>query len=184
MKVVDRLDRQYEMFANEYRTAAIRALESGCYILGKELESFEAEYAGYMGSAYCVGLNSGLDALMLSVRALGIKEGDEVIVPANTFIATIISIVEAGATPVFVEPDEFYNIDADRIEAAITVKTKAIMVVHLYGQAANMTKIKAIADARKLYLVEDCAQAHTASFDGKTIGTWGDIGCLDRKSVV
>jgi len=178
MKVTDRLDRQYEMYADEYRAAAIRVLDSGWYILGKELESFEAEYAAYMGSRYCIGLNSGLDALTLAVRALGIKAGDEVIVPGNTFIATVIGIVANSATPVFVEPDEFYNLDADMIEASITEKTKAIIVVHLYGQAANMTKIKAVADAHKLFIIEDCAQAHTATFNGKTIGTWGDIGCF------
>lgn len=178
MKIVDCLNRQHEMYADEYREAALRVLDSGYYVLGKEVEAFEAEYAAYMGSEYCVGLNSGLDALILAVRALGIGAGDEVIVPANTFIATVIGIVENGAVPVFVEPDEYYNLDADKIEASITDKTKAIIVVHLYGQAANMTKIKALADKYNLYLLEDCAQAHTATFDGKTIGTWGDIGCF------
>lgn len=178
MKVTDRLDRQYQMYADEYKEAAMRVLDSGWYVLGKEVEAFEKEYALYMGSRCCVGLNSGLDALILSIRALGIGTGDEVIVPANTFIATVIGIVEAGATPVFVEPDEYYNLDADKIEASITSKTRAVIAVHLYGQAANMTKIKAVADSYRLYLIEDCAQAHMATFDGKTIGTWGDIGCF------
>lgn len=178
MKVYDRLDRQYEMFADEYRTAAIRVLDSAWYVLGKEVENFEKAYAEYMGVKYCVGLNSGLDALILSVRALGIGEGDEVIVPGNTYIASVIGITENRATPVFVEPDEFHNLDADKIESAITEKTKAIMVVHLYGQAANMGRIRKIADKYNLYLIEDCAQSHGASFNGKLTGTWGDAGCF------
>lgn len=104
MEIYDRLDRQYQMFAKEYKEAAVRVLDSGWYVLGKELESFEREYAGYMDSRHCVGLNNGLDSLTLSLRAMGIGKGDEVIVPANTFIATVIGIVENGATPVFVEP--------------------------------------------------------------------------------
>lgn len=178
MVIYDRLDRQYQMFAEEYKQAALRVLDSGWYVLGKEVESFEREYAEYMGSKHCVGLNNGLDSLTLSLRAMGIGKGDEVIVPANTFIATVIGVVENGATPVFVEPDEYYNLDADKIEEHITQKTKAMIVVHLYGQAANMQKIRDIADRHQLYLIEDCAQAHAASFHGKMIGTWGDVGCF------
>ena len=178
MKVSDRLDRQYNMYADEYLDAAKRVLESGWYILGNEVSSFEKEYAQYMGSKYCVALNSGLDALRLAVRALGIGRGDEVIVPANTFIATVMGVVEEGATPVFVEPDEYYCIDAGKIEAAITDKTKAVMVVHLYGQSADMGKICEIAKKHSLFVIEDCAQAHNSEFSGKKIGTWGDIGCF------
>ena len=179
MKVYDRLDRQYQMFAEEYKQAAIRVLDSGWYILGKELEAFEQEFAEYIGgNSYCVGLNSGLDALILAVKALGIGPGDEVIVPANTYIATVLGITANGAAPVFVEPDKYYNIDADKIETAITSKTRAIMVVHLYGQAANMTRIKDIADRHNLKLIEDCAQSHTAKFSGITSGIWGDVGCF------
>ena len=178
MKIADRLDRQYALFADEYREAALRVLDSGWYVLGREVQAFEEEYAAYMGARHCVGLNSGLDALILAVRALGVGKGDEVLVPANTFIATVIGIVEAGATPVFVEPDEYHNIDADKIEEKITPRTKAIMVVHLYGQAANMAPIRQIADKHGLFLIEDCAQAHTAAFNGRTVGTWGDIGCF------
>lgn len=178
MQIGDRLDRQYRRYADEYKKAAIRVLESGHYILGEEVAAFEREYAAHMGAKECVGVNSGLDALILAIRALGIGPGDEVLVPANTFIATVIAIVEAGAMPVFVEPDEYYNIDASAIESRITKKTKAIMVVHLYGQAANMQPIREIADKYKLYLLEDCAQAHTATFDEKTIGTWGNAGCF------
>lgn len=172
------LDRQYKMYANEYNEAAIRVLNSAWYILGKELETFESEFAEFCGSKYCVGLNSGLDALILAFRALGIGKGDEVIVQTNTYIASVIGISKNGAIPVFVEPDEFYNLDVDRIEAAITDKTKAILPVHLYGQACNMRKIKELAEKYKLYLVEDCAQSHSALFDGQMTGTFGDIGCF------
>ncbi|MBQ7666120.1 MAG: DegT/DnrJ/EryC1/StrS family aminotransferase [Synergistaceae bacterium] len=178
MRVYDRLDRQYEKFSEEYRQAAIRVLDSGWYVLGREVEEFEKEFAGYMGSPYCIGLNSGLDALILAVKALNIGTGDEVIVPANTYIATVLGITANGATPVFCEPDEFYNINAERIESLITNKTRAIMVVHLYGQAANMSAIKNIADSHGLYLIEDCAQSHSAKFDGIMTGTWGDVGCF------
>ena len=140
------LDRQFQMYQQEYEEAALRVLRSGWYILGKEVQQFEEEFAAYTGRKYCVGLNSGLDALIMSVRALGIGEGDEVIVQANTYIATVLGITENGATPVFVEPDEYFNLDAERIEAAITDKTKAIMVVHLYGQASNMNRIVEIAN--------------------------------------
>jgi dTDP-4-amino-4,6-dideoxygalactose transaminase len=172
------LDRQYAMFAEEYKQAAIRVLESGWYILGKELDMFEQSYAEYMGSKYCVGINSGLDALILAFRALGVKQGDEVIVPANTYIASVLGITENGATPIFVEPDEYYNLNANRIEDAITEKTKAILVVHLYGQAANMKQIKDIAGKHHLYLIEDCAQSHGSKFDNQLTGTFGDIGCF------
>ena len=174
----NQLDRGYLKCKDEYDTAAIKTLESGWYILGKNGEKFEQEFAEYVGSKHCVGLNSGLDALILAFRALSIGQGDEVIVPANTYIASVLGITENGAMPVLVEPDEFYNLDADKIEEKITSKTKAILVVHLYGQAANMIKIKEIADRYKLFLVEDCAQSHGAHFDGRMTGTWGDIGCF------
>lgn len=172
------LDRQFFKYQKEYEEAAIRVLHSGWYILGKELSQFENEFAKYIGSKYCVGLNSGLDALILGFRALNIKDGDEVIVPANTYIASVIGITENGATPVFVEPDEYYNIDTDKIEKAITNKTKAILAVNLYGQAANLNKIKKIADKHNLFLLEDCAQSHGAKFENKTTGTFGQIGCF------
>lgn len=179
MKVnFNQLDRGYLKYKTEYDKAAIETLESGWYILGSKGEQFENEFSNYLGSKYCVGLNSGLDALILAFRALEIGEGDEVIVPANTYIASVLGITENSATPVFVEPDEYYNLDATKIEEKITDKTKAILVVHLYGQAADMVNIKAIADKHNLYLVEDCAQSHGAKFDGKVTGTWGDIGCF------
>lgn len=174
----NQLDRGYLKYKSEYDEAAIETLESGWYILGSKGEKFETEFSNYLGSKHCVGLNSGLDALILAFRALGIGEGDEVIVPANTYIASVLGITENGAIPVFVEPDEYFNLDATKIEEKITDKTKAILVVHLYGQAADMVNIKAVADKHNLYLVEDCAQSHGASFDGKVTGTWGDIGCF------
>ena len=172
------LDRQFQMYQQEYEEAALRVLRSGWYILGKEVQQFEEEFAAYTGRKYCVGLNSGLDALIMSVRALGIGEGDEVIVQANTYIATVLGITENGATPVFVEPDEYFNLDAERIEAAITDKTKAIMVVHLYGQASNMNRIVEISNKYHLPIIEDCAQSHGACFDGKMTGTFGISGCF------
>lgn len=172
------LDRQFQMYQQEYEEAALRVLRSGWYILGNEVKQFEEEFAAYTGRKYCVGLNSGLDALIMSVRALGIGEGDEVIVQANTYIATVLGITENGATPVFVEPDEYFNLDAERIEAAITDKTKAIMVVHLYGQASNMNRILEIANKYHLPIIEDCAQSHGACFDEKMTGTFGISGCF------
>ena len=172
------LDRQFQMYQQEYEEAALRVLRSGWYILGNEVKQFEEEFAAYTGRKYCVGLNSGLDALIMSVRALGIGEDDEVIVQANTYIATVLGITENGATPVFVEPDEYFNLDAERIEAAITDKTKAIMVVHLYGQASNMNRILEIANKYHLPIIEDCAQSHGACFDGKMTGTFGVSGCF------
>lgn len=172
------LDRQYQKHAEEYKRAAIGVLESGWYILGERCRRFEEEFASFIGSKYCVGLNSGQDALTLAARALGIGPGDEVIVPANTYIATVLGITENGAMPVFVEPDEYYNMDVSRIEEAITEKTKALMAVHLYGQAAQMRAIRKIADKHGLYLLEDCAQSHGARFDGQMTGTFGDIGCF------
>lgn len=174
----NQLDRGYLKYKSEYDQAAIKTLESGWYVLGRNVERFEREFADFIGSKYCAGLNSGLDALILAFRALNIGARDEVIVPANTYIASVLGITENGATPIFVEPDEYYNLDANRIEEKITDRTKAILVVHLYGQASNMGKIRDIADKYNLYLIEDCAQSHGAKFNGKTTGTWGDIGCF------
>lgn len=172
------LDRQFQMYQEEYEQAALRVLRSGWYILGNEILEFEKEFAQFTGRKYCVGLNSGLDALVMSVRALGIGRGDEVIVQANTYIATVLGITENNATPVFVEPDEYFNMDADKIEQAVTDKTKAIMVTHLYGQASEMTKIVNIATKYHLQIIEDCAQSHGACFAGKMTGTFGISGCF------
>ena len=172
------LDRQYQLYKKEYDAAALRVLESGWYILGNEVKQFEEEFKTHVGSKYCVGLNSGLDALILAVRALGIGKGDEVIVQANTYIATVLGITENDATPIYVEPDEYFNIDASKIEEKITDKTKAIMVVHLYGQASRMDKIMEIANRHNLPVIEDCAQSHESCFNGKMTGTFGTIGCF------
>lgn len=174
----NRLDRGFWLHQNEYEEKAIEVLRSGWYVLGKELESFEQEFAQYLGAKHCVGVASGLDALKIAVRLLGIGSGDEVIVQGNTYIATIMGITENGATPVFVEPDEYYNIDAGKIEQKITGKTKAIMVVHLYGQAADMTAIMKLAERYQLKVIEDCAQAHGAMHCGRKVGTFGDVGCF------
>ena len=154
------------------------ALNSGWYILGKEMEEFEKEFAAWAGVKHCVALNSGTDALILAFRALGIGNGDEVIVPANTYIASVIGVTENGATPVFVDADEYMEIDADKIEGKITNKTKAILPVHLYGQSCRMDKITEIAQKHGLLLVEDCAQCHGSRFNGKLTGTFGNIGCF------
>ncbi len=169
---------QYLMFKEEYDKAALEALDSGWYVLGEKVNQFEREFADYVGVKHCVGLNSGLDALILAFRALDIMQGDEVIVPANTYIASVLGVTENGATPVFVEPDEFYNIDPAKIEQAITGRTKAILPVHLYGQSARMEEIMALARKHNLFVVEDCAQAHGATINGKNIGTFGDISCF------
>ena len=171
------LGRQFEIYKTEYEKAALRVLNSGWYILGKEGENFETEFANYLDAKFCVGLNSGLDALTLAVRALEIGEGDEVIVQANTYIASVLAITANKATPIFVEPNEFYNIDAEKIEEKISEKTKAIMVVHLYGQASNMKKISELAKKYSLPIIEDCAQSHGAKFQNKFTGTFG-IGCF------
>lgn len=172
------LQRQYSLFADEYKKKVCEVLDSGWYILGKEVSSFEIEWANYIGSKYCVGLASGLDALWISFRLLDIGSGDEVIVCANAYIACVMGITINGATPVFVEPDEYENIDADRIKEKITSKTKAILAVHLYGQACNMTKIMHLARQYNLKVVEDCAQSHGNHWNGKTVGTFGDVGCF------
>lgn len=148
--------------------------DSNWYILGEKLEQFEKEYAEFSETKYSVGVSNGLDALILSLQALEIGPGHEVIVPSNTYIASVIAITEVGATPVFVEPRiETYNINPDLIEENISKKTKAIMPVHLYGQACEMNKIMAIAKEHNLFIVEDNAQAHGSSFDGKLTGSFG-----------
>lgn len=174
----NRLDRGFEKYQDEFENKAIEVLRSGWYILGNEVKEFEKEFAKFTGSQYCVGLASGLDALWIAFRVLGIGKGDEVIVQGNTYIASVMGITINGATPIFVEPDEYYNIDVTKIEEKITARTKAILVVHLYGQAANMRPIVDICKEHNLKLVEDCAQAHGAKFEGQEVGTFGDIGCF------
>lgn len=179
MKVLaNNLKRQYDLHATEYEQKAIEVLRSGYYILGKEVEAFEKEFAEYLGIKYCVGVASGLDALWIAFRALGIGQGDEVIVSANAYIACVMGITMNGATPVFVEPDEYDNIDANKIEEKITHKTKAILAVHLYGQSCDMTKIIDIANKYNLKVVEDCAQSHGTTWYDQVCGTFGDVSCF------
>ncbi len=178
MIMPNNLERQYSLHADEYKRKACEVLDSGWYVLGNEVKSFETEWSKYVGSKYCVGVASGLDALWISFRLLNISKDDEVIVCSNAYIACVMGITINGATPIFVEPDEYDNIDADKIEAAITDKTKAILAVHLYGQACDMTKIMDIAKRNNLRVVEDCAQSHGNKWQGQVVGSFGDIGCF------
>lgn len=160
---------------DELRGAFDRVFARSWYVGGLEGKSFERVFAEYCGAEYCIGVGNGLDALFLTLKALGIGESDEVIVPSNTYIATALAVTYVGATPVFVEPDiRTFNINPELIEKAITEKTKAIMPVHLYGQACEMDSIMAIAKKYGLKVVEDCAQAHGAMFKGQKVGTFGD----------
>lgn len=174
----NRLDKGFFKYQEELEHKALEVLRSGWYVLGPEVKAFEEEFARYTGSKHCVGLASGLDALWLAFKVLGIGAGDEVIVQANTYIASVMGITINGATPVFVEPDEYFNMDADKIESLITSKTKAVLVVHLYGQASDMGKIVALCRKYNLKLVEDCAQSHGACYGEQMTGTFGDIGCF------
>ena len=174
----NRMDRGFQKYQKEYEQKALDVLQSGWYILGNEVYKFEEEFAAYCNAKFCVGVANGLDALWIAFRVLGVGKGDEVIVQGNTYIASVMGITINGATPIFVEPDEFYNIDAEKIEEKITNRTKAILVVHLYGQASNMLPIMKIAKNYNLKVVEDCAQSHGAKIEGKMTGTFGDIGCF------
>ncbi|RKF12373.1 DegT/DnrJ/EryC1/StrS family aminotransferase [Roseovarius spongiae] len=168
----------YRELKTDIDAAVARVLDSGWYILGPEVEAFEAEWAAYCGADHAVGLANGLDALILALRALDIGPGDEVIVPSNTYIATWLAVSAVGATPVPVEPDPAtHNIDPARIAAAITSRTRALLPVHLYGQPADMDPILEIASAHGLTVVEDAAQAHGARYRGRRIGAHGDIVC-------
>ncbi len=165
----------YAELRDELDAAYRRVMDSGWYILGEEVEAFEREFAAYCGVKHCIGVANGLDALHLILRAAGIGEGDEVIVPSNTYIATWLAVTQAGARPVPVEPDErTCNLDPNRIEAAITPRTRAIMPVHLYGQPAEMAAINDVARAHGLLVFEDAAQAHGGCERGRRAGALGD----------
>lgn len=169
------LKQPYLELKEELDAAFQRVMNSGWYIHGEELKAFESEFAEYCNVKYCIGVANGLDALHLILRAMDIGEGDEVIVPSNTFIATWLAVSYAGATPIPVEPDEAtYNIDPTKIEAAITERTKAIMPVHLYGQPADMDPIIEIAERYQLKIIEDAAQAHGAMYKGQRVGGLGN----------
>jgi len=167
-----------QRYREELIDTVTRVIDSGWYIQGNEVEAFEKEFAEYCGSKHCIGVANGLDALTLTLRAwkeLGrLKEGDEVIVPANTYIASILAITESRLVPVLVEPDEAtYNLCPQKAEAAITSRTRVILPVHLYGQLASMSAIMDIAERHNLLVLEDSAQAHGASINGKKAGNWG-----------
>lgn len=179
MKIMpNRMDRGFYMYQEEFEEKALSVLRSGWYVLGKEVSAFEEEFAVYTGAKYCVGLASGLDALWIAFRLLHIGAGDEVIVQGNTYIASVMGITMNGATPIFVEPEEHFGMDPDKIEALITVRTKAVLVTHLYGMASRMDEIVSICKKHNLKLVEDCAQSHGACFNGQMTGTFGDVGCF------
>ena len=173
------LKRVNEPHEGAIRTAIERVIGSGWYVLGEETAAFEREFADYCGVAHCIGVANGLDALHLILRASAIGEGDEVIVPSNTFIATWLAVSQAGARVVPVEPDErTCNLDPRRIEAAITPRTRAIIPVHLYGQPADMAPINRIARKHGLRVFEDAAQAHGARYRGRRVGGLGDAAAF------
>lgn len=179
-----------EQYRGEIDEAIKNVLDSGWYLLGKQDEKFEKNFAEYCGTKHCIGVANGLDALRLIIKAMGFKEGDEIIVPANTYIASILAISDNGCTPVLVEPDiNTYNIDPELVEEKITDKTKAILVVHLYGRVVEMQKIWDLAKKYNLKVIEDSAQGHGAIYQGKRTGNLGDasgfsfypgknLGCL------
>lgn len=165
--------------AEELHDALQKVLNSGWFILGREVEAFEAEFATYCGTSHAIGVANGLDAISLILRAYGIGEGDEVIVPTNTYIATWLAVSHCGAKPVPVEPVEAtYNLDPQRLESAITPRTKAIIAVHLYGQTADMDPINEIAARHGIKVIEDAAQAHGATYKGRRAGSLGDAGAF------
>lgn len=157
----------------------LRVYDKGSFIQGEECLLFEEEFAAYCGSAYAIGVASGLDALAVAMRALGVSDSDEVILPSNTFVATALAVSMVGAQVVLVDPSpDTYNMTVEAFEAAITPRTKAVIPVHLYGQPADIEEIVDLARMRGIYVVEDCAQAHGAFYNGRQVGTFGDVGCF------
>jgi dTDP-4-amino-4,6-dideoxygalactose transaminase len=173
------LQAQYRAIQAEVDEAIRRVLDSSAFILGREVEAFERAFSDYVGARECVGVSNGTAALQLALMACGVGPGDEVIVPANTFFATAEAVSTAGATPAFVDCDPFtYNIDAARIEAAITERTRAVIPVHLYGQPADLDAVLEIADRHNLVVIEDAAQAHGARYKGRRVGALARAGCF------
>ncbi|WP_411274159.1 DegT/DnrJ/EryC1/StrS family aminotransferase [Daejeonella sp.] len=161
-------------YIDDFKAVFASFLEDGQYILGKRLKKFEASFAEYHKSSYCIGVGNGLDALILSMKALDLPMGSEVIVPSNTYIASVLAILHCGLTPVLAEPDMVtYNISAETIASCITKRTRAILVVHLYGKCCAMDGILTLAEIHRLHIIEDCAQSHGASYKGKLSGTFG-----------
>lgn len=173
------LKTQYQSLKNDINEAIAGVLEKTNFILGESVAKFEEDFASFCASKYCIGVSSGTDALYLALRVLGIDHGDEVIIPANTFVATAIAISKTGATPVLAEIDyQTFNLDLDKLEAKITAKTKVIIPVHLYGRMIDMDKLMSIAERYNLKVVEDACQAHGATWDNKPAGSYGLIGCF------
>ena len=171
------LIRGYKLYEEEYNNRAIEVLQSGYYVLGNQVKQFEEEFAAKLGEGcYCAGVDNGLNAIGIGLHAAGIGPGDEVIMQSNGYIATTLGITHNGAIPVFIEPDEYYELDADKIEAAITDKTKAVLVTHLYGQCTRRDKVVEVCKKHGLMLFEDCAQSHFASYKGTNSGLFGDAG--------
>lgn len=171
--------KMHEPLKDELLKCYAEVYDNQWFIRGKKLEQFELEFAAYCGAKYCIGVGNGLDALQMLLRAYNIGPGDEVLVPSNTFIATVLAISYVGATPIFVEPDkDTLLIDPENIEEKINEHTRAIMVVHLYGRLADMERINTIATKHNLKVIEDAAQAHGAEWNGKKVGNWGDAAAF------
>ncbi|MGA0555901.1 DegT/DnrJ/EryC1/StrS family aminotransferase [Larkinella sp. VNQ87] len=168
-----------EPYLTALQEATARVLASGWYVLGRELEAFENQFAAYCGTKYGIGVGNGLDAINLILRAFAFPAGSEVIIPANTYIATILPITDLGLVPVWAEPDpRTYTLDAEKLEPLITEKTRAIAVVHLYGRCCDMAPIRALAEQYNLRLLEDAAQAHGAAYGGRKAGNWSDAAAF------
>jgi len=166
-------------FMDDMEAAATRVIRSGWYILGQEVSSFETEFANFIGAKHCIGVANGLDALILSIEALNLPKGSDILVASNTYIATILAILRAGHQPVLVEPElATFNMDPALLAAAITTKTRAICVTHMFGKICRMDAIAAFANEHGLKLIEDCAQSHGAKLQGKMSGTFGNAGCF------
>ena len=174
----NRLDLTFRAHQEEYEARALSVLRSGRYVLGEENLAFEREFSGFLGGGHTVGVACGLDALTIALHALGVKAGDEVVVQGNTYIATALAVTHNGAVPVFTEPDEAFGMDPDCLEKAISPRTRAVLVTHLYGMMTPMDRIRSVCDRYGLLLVEDCAQAHGCAWNGKKAGLFGDAGCF------
>lgn len=184
MKIMpNRLDRGFYMYQEEFEKKAVDVLRSGWYVLGNEVKEFENEFADYCGAKHCVGLASGLDALWIAFRVLGIGKGDEVLVQGNTYIASVMGITINGATPVFIEPDEYYNIDASKLEEKITERTKAIMLVHYAGMVCNMDEFNKISREYNIPIIEDAAHALGSKYNGKIIGSNSRFTCFSFQAI-